>query len=144
MILIKKICLLDTFLGGFFLKPKLYKSLLCFRLQIYLKINLVLPIGFKVVNVKNLHLKNFKRKARLKNMLVCRHPGLPFLSTPGRPGKTFFNGFGMEKIALILIYLTRFSSSSLRPIFCFYFFCNVHVTILNLTYFNRHNLQSTG
>ena len=42
-------------------------------------------------------------KARLKNMLVCRHPGLFFLSTPGRSEKFFYH-FEMEKIALILIY----------------------------------------
>ena len=28
------------------------------RLDIYFKINLVVPLGFKVENVKNLHLKN--------------------------------------------------------------------------------------
>ena len=46
-------------------------------------------------------------------------------------GKFFFD-FEMEKIALILPYLTLFSSSLLRSIFCFYFFCNIHATIINL------------
>ena len=44
-------------------------------------------------------------------------------------------------MALILIYLTWFSSSLLRSISCVYFFCNVHDTIINLAYFNPHNLQ---
>ena len=44
-------------------------------------------------------------KARLKNILVCRHPGLLFPVHPaGR--KFFFFHFEMERIALILIYLT--------------------------------------
>ena len=36
----------------------------------------------------------------------------------------------MEKIALILIYLTWFSSSSLHSTLCVYSFCNVYSTIL--------------
>ena len=47
----------------------------------------------------------------------------------------------MEKIALILIYLTWFSSSSLRYNSCVYSFCNVHAIIMNLAYFNPHNPQ---
>ena len=40
----------------------------------------------------------------LKNMLVCRHLGLFFSSTPSWLEKNFLNQFEMEKIALILIY----------------------------------------
>ena len=55
-------------------------------------------------------------KTRLKNMLVSVTRDFFFEHT--RPvGKIFFY-FEMEKIALILIYLTRFLSSSLRSIFC--------------------------
>ena len=43
---LKKI-LPDTFLGGFFLKPNLNKSFLCFRFDIYFKVNLVLSLGYK-------------------------------------------------------------------------------------------------
>ena len=50
----------------------------------------------------------------------------------------------MEKIALILIYLTWFSSSSLRSTWCVYFFCNVHAAIINLAYFNPNNAQLAG
>ena len=47
----------------------------------------------------------------------------------------------MEKIALILIYLTGISSSSLRSISCVYFFWNVRGTIKTLAYFNPDNPQ---
>ena len=50
----------------------------------------------------------------------------------------------MEKIALILIYWTWFSSSLVLFTSYVYFFCNVHVTIVNLAYFNPHNLQLAG
>ena len=50
----------------------------------------------------------------------------------------------MKKIALILIYLTWLSSSSLRSTSCVYFFCNVHATIMNLAYFNPHNPELAG
>ena len=53
----KDFYLIDTCLGGFFLKPKLNKSFLCFRFDIYFKINLGLPLRFKATNVKNLHSK---------------------------------------------------------------------------------------
>ena len=53
LFLIKNFYLLDTFLRGFLLKPKLKKSFLCFCFDIYFKINLVLLLGFKVVRVKN-------------------------------------------------------------------------------------------
>ena len=56
-------------------------------------------------------------------------------------GKNIFFHFEMEKIALIYIYLTWFSSFSLRYISCVYFFCNVHATIMNLAYFDPHSLQ---
>ena len=73
-------------------------------------------------------------------MLVCRHPSLLFRVHPaGR--EIFFYYFNMEKKALILIYLTWFSSSSPRPISCVYLYCNVHAAIINLTYFNPHSLQ---
>ena len=41
-------------------------------------------------------------KARLNNMLVCRHPGLCFWVHPAGWKKFFYN-FDMEKAALILI-----------------------------------------
>ena len=44
-------------------------------------------------------------------------------------------------MALILIYLTWFSSSLLRSISCVYFFRNVHAISINLAYFNPHKLQ---
>ena len=54
------------FFGWFYLKPKLNRSFPCFCFDIYHKIilKLVLPPGFKVINVKNLHSKNLKRKFR--------------------------------------------------------------------------------
>ena len=46
----------------------------------------------------------FSDKARLKNMLVCRHPGLYFWVHPtGRKNFIFYH-FEMEKIALIPVY----------------------------------------
>ena len=59
--------------------------------------------------------------ARLKNMLVCRYPGLFFRVHPtGR--KVFFYHFEMEKITLILIYdilVTKkfFSAMNIKKIF---------------------------
>ena len=50
----------------------------------------------------------------------------------------------MEKIEVIPIYLTWFSSSSLLSTSCVYFFCNVHANIMNLAYFNPLNLQLAG
>ena len=46
----------------FFLKRKLNESFLCFRCDIDFKHNLVLPLEFKVVSMKNLHSKNLQRK----------------------------------------------------------------------------------
>ena len=57
LFLIKNFYFLDTFLNGFFLKPKLNKSFPFLRFNIYFKINLVLPLRFKIINVKNLHSK---------------------------------------------------------------------------------------
>ena len=59
-------------------------------------------------------------------------------------GKKIFNRFEMEKIVLILIYLSWFSSSLLHLILCVYFFCNVHTTIMNLAYLILHNPQLAG
>ena len=50
----------------------------------------------------------------------------------------------MEKIALIFVYLTWFSSSLLRCTSGLYFFCNVDATILNLANFDPHNPQLIG
>ena len=50
----------------------------------------------------------------------------------------------MGNVALILIYLTWFSSSSLRSTSCVYLFCNVHATIIDLADFNPYNLQLAG
>ena len=41
-----------------FFNSKLSKSFLCICFDIYFKINLVLPLGFKVMNDKNLYLKH--------------------------------------------------------------------------------------
>ena len=60
MFLIKNFYLLDTFLSGFLLKPKLKKSFLCFCFDIYFKISLVLLLGFKVVHAKNCIRKTLK------------------------------------------------------------------------------------
>ena len=43
------------------MKQKLNKSVLCFCFGIHFKNNLVLLLGFKVINVKNLYLKVLKR-----------------------------------------------------------------------------------
>ena len=69
MFLIKRIF---TF---FFLRPKLNKSFLCFRFDIYFKVYLVLWLVFKITNVENLHSKNLKRKSnifQLINFCNCR------------------------------------------------------------------------
>ena len=50
----------------------------------------------------------------------------------------------MEKVALILIYVTLFSSSLLRSISWIYFFWNVHATMMNLAYFDPLNSQLEG
>ena len=52
------------------MKPKLNKSVPCFLFEIYFKINLVLSLGFKVINVKNLHSKNLKRKFKYCNVNI--------------------------------------------------------------------------
>ena len=49
---------------------KLNKSFSCFHFDIYFKINLVLPLGFKVINLKNLHSKNLKRKLKYCNVNI--------------------------------------------------------------------------
>ena len=66
----------------FFLKRKLNESFLCFRFDIDFKHNLVLPLEFKVVSMKNLHSKNLQRKFKqcivnifqLINFCNCRIP----------------------------------------------------------------------
>ena len=65
-----------AFLGGFFLKPKLSKSFLCFHFDIYFKINLALLLGFKVINLKNLHSKNLKGKF---NIFIVEFPTSNFI-----------------------------------------------------------------
>ena len=50
----------------------------------------------------------------------------------------------MKNITLILIYLTWFSSSLLLPTLRVNFFSNVHVTTMNLAYFNSHKPQLAG
>ena len=76
--LIKKVFyLLDTFFGGFFFKPTVNKSFLCLHFNICFKIKLVLPLRFKVINVKNLHPKNLKGEFyifQLINFCNCRIP----------------------------------------------------------------------
>ena len=62
---------------GFFLKPKLNKSFLCFRFNIYFKINLVLPLGFKIANEENLHLENLKRKFNIFQLINFRNCRIP-------------------------------------------------------------------
>ena len=52
--------------------------------------------------------------------------------------------FEMEKIALILIYLTWFSSSFLHSTSCVYFPYIVHATIINLAHLNSYSLQLAG
>ena len=61
-----------------------------------------------------------------------------------RPIGNFFLSFEMEKTALIFLYLTWFSSSSLRSTLCVYILCNVHVFIMNLAYFNPNNPRLAG
>ena len=63
---------------------------------------------------------------------------LLFLNT-WSPWEIFFYHLELEKVALVSIYLTWFSSSSLRSTLCVCFFCNVHTTILNLGCFNPRN-----
>ena len=46
---------------------KLNKYFLCFRFDIYFKINPVFPQGFKVINVKNLHSRNLKCQCKYCN-----------------------------------------------------------------------------
>ena len=62
--------ILDTFWGGFFVKPELNKSFPSFRFDIYFKIHLVQPLGFKVINVRNLHSKNLKGKFKYYNVNI--------------------------------------------------------------------------
>ena len=50
----------------------------------------------------------------------------------------------MKNITLILIYLTWFSSSLLRPTSFVNFFSDVHITTMNLAYFNPHTPQLPG
>ena len=55
---------------------------LSFCFKIYFKFNLVLPLGFKVVNRKNLHSKNLNRKFnifQLINFCNCRIPTSNFI-----------------------------------------------------------------
>ena len=70
MFLIKSVYLLDTFLGRFFMKPKLNKYFPCFCYDIYFKNNLGLPLDFKVINVKNLYSKNLKGKFKYCNVNI--------------------------------------------------------------------------
>ena len=70
LFLIKSVYLLDTFLGRFFMKPKLNKYFPCFCYDIYFKNNLGLPLDFKVINVKNLYSKNLKGKFKYCNVNI--------------------------------------------------------------------------
>ena len=45
------------FFGGFLFETKT-KQIFTMLFEIYFKINLVVPLGFKVINVKNLHSKS--------------------------------------------------------------------------------------
>ena len=77
-------------------------------------------------------------------MLVCCHQGLFFrVHLVGRRNNFSYH-FEVEKIALVFIYLTWFSTSLLRSTSCVYFFCNVHPIILKLAYFNPHKLPLVG
>ena len=87
--------------------------------------------------------RSYDHWARFKNMLVCRRPCRFFRVYPAGWKKGFFYHFEIEEITLIFIYLTWFSSSSLHSTSCVYFLCNMHATIMNLAYFNPHNLQLT-
>ena len=62
-------------------------------------------------------------------MLVCFHRDLSFWLLPVGWKKDY--RLEMEKIVLILIYLTWFLSSLLPS-------CNVYAVIMNLAYFNPH------
>ena len=54
LILIKKLLLIWYFFGWFPFETKAKKkSFLCFHCDVYFKISLVLPLGFKVINMKN-------------------------------------------------------------------------------------------
>ena len=61
LFLIKNAYLLDTFLGGFFFFETKAKQIFSVLFDIYFKFNLVVPLGFKVINVKILHSKNLEK-----------------------------------------------------------------------------------
>ena len=112
----------------------------CKETNIYLLPLQAFSVGFLLLETYTISKKKV-HQARLKNMLVCCYLGLLFWVHPVGQKYVFFFHLKMEKIALILVYLTWFSNSSLGLISCVYFFCNVRATIMNLTYFNSHNLQ---
>ena len=60
--------LTSYFFGWFLFETKAEKSFACFRFDICFEINLVLPLGFKVINVKVLHSRNLKRKFKYCNI----------------------------------------------------------------------------
>ena len=67
-----------------------------------MKIDLYTKLSFQPKFVVTTLVK-FLGKARLNNMLVCRHPVLFFRVHPAGWGKKNYH-FEMEKIALILIF----------------------------------------
>ena len=84
-------------------------------------------------------LQAFKNYYRLKNMLVCHHPGPLFPEHPA--GQEFFFFFVLRWKKEHWSLLTWFSSSSLSSISFVSFFSNVHTAIINLAYFNPRNLE---
>ena len=71
LFLVNKHLLTSYFFGSFLFETKAKQTFPSFHFDIYFKINPVLPLGFKVINVKNLHSKNLKRKFKYCNVNIC-------------------------------------------------------------------------
>ena len=108
MFLIKNFYLLDTFLSGFLLKPKLKKSFLCFCFDIYFKISLVLLLGFKVVHAKNCIRKTLKPRY-YATFKVRKFESLFYKINIFLPHITASTGLHTEQILCINIYIHIFS-----------------------------------
>ena len=111
----------------------------CKEANIYLLPLQAFSVGFLLLETYTISKKKFTRP----DLKICWFAVTwvcCFEYTRSVRNMVFFH-LEMEKIALILVYLTWFSNSSLCLISCVYFFCNVRATIMNLTYFNSHNLQ---
>ena len=109
----------------------------CRETNIYLLPLLAFSVGFLLLETYTISKKKFTRP----DLKICWFTvtWVCYFEYTRSVRNMFFFSFGDGKDRINPCLPIWFSSLSL--ISCVYFFCNVHSTIMNLTYFNSHNLQ---